>query len=221
MTEQKGYFRVADLAQIMRLPTHTVRSWVKKYWHQADQAALGQTTAMVKLEGIDQPYYSFLVLIELVVYFGLREAGVPPRKISAAHRELSIAYETAHPFAHRLILDKIEVNGNDISFRTAEGTIILNGKKQFNLPFLQNFSRQIDFGADFIATKFWPMGKDNTIVVDPSRRFGAPLVGNTNIYPETLYQMYQAEGSVAVVANLYEVDEAEVNDAIAFCAAAA
>jgi uncharacterized protein (DUF433 family) len=71
-----------------------------------------------------------------------------------------------------------------------------------------------------LASRYWPMGKDNSVVVDPERKFGHPVINETNIYPETIYGMVQAGDPPGFIANLYSLTVKEVEDAIAYCSAA-
>ena len=90
----------------------------------------------------------------------------------------------------------------------------------FNLDFIRVFFRNIDFDNELIASRFWPLGKDRNIVVDPMRQFGHPVIGSTNIYPETLFNLYKAGEPLEFIAFTYEIDLDHVRDAIEFCKAA-
>jgi uncharacterized protein (DUF433 family) len=64
------------------------------------------------------------------------------------------------------------------------------------------------------------MGKQNSIVLDPKRKFGHPVIENYNIYPETIYKLYKAGDPIPYIAHVYELTEQQVNNAIEFCQAA-
>jgi uncharacterized protein (DUF433 family) len=56
--------------------------------------------------------------------------------------------------------------------------------------------------------------------VDPKHQFGLPTIEGTNLRAETVYRMYLAGESKALIATLYELDTKQVNDAIGFFKAA-
>lgn len=79
---------------------------------------------------------------------------------------------------------------------------------------------KLDFGDNDLASRYWPTGKDSSVVVDPERKFGSPVFNNCNIYPEIFYGMYKAGEPIDFIAHIYEVPRKLVEDAIAYCTAA-
>ena len=59
------------------------------------------------------------------------------------------------------------------------------------------------------------MGKDKHIIVDPHYQFGQPVIENTNILAETIFDLNQAGESPEFISRLYQLNVKEVEDAIA------
>ena len=57
---------------------------------------------------------------------------------------------------------------------------------------MEDFCKKIQFSDDKIAERFYPIGKDRKIVVDPQRQFGQPIVTGTNILAENIFSMYES-----------------------------
>jgi len=74
----------------------------------------------------------------------------------------------------------------------------------------------MDFGTNQLALRYWPLGKERSIVVDPHHQLGQPTIKNTNILAETLYRMYTAGEKVKFIASLYDVSESDVTSSIEF-----
>lgn len=75
--------------------------------------------------------------------------------------------------------------------------------------------RDLEFDANVVA-RWFPLGiARKSVVIDPARAFGRPIVGS-GVPTEILAGAVKVEGSVAKVAALYEVPAAEVRDAIEF-----
>ena len=55
-----------------------------------------------------------------------------------------------------------------------------------------------------------------TIVADPERAFGQPIIAETGITTARVAQAVEAEGSVAKVAQLYEIKPRLIRDALAY-----
>lgn len=113
--------------------------------------------------------------------------------------------------------EKIKTDGKTIYFDTDKGTVSLNGTKQFNLHFIKVFFKNLDFNGGSIANRFWPLGKDKSILIDPERKFGHPLINDNNIYPETIYNNYKAGDPIEYLAHVYELTEDQIKHAIEYC----
>lgn len=212
-----GIYTIPDISRILRLPYHKVRHWVDKYWdeilglenNRRYSWTVGNTKAV-----------NFHTLIEFYVFYLLAETGVKTKKIINAHIELSNLFNTDYPFAQKGILENIKTDGSKIYFFVGKNIISLDGTKQFNLSFIETFFKNLEFDNDFLATRFWPLGKGKNIVIDPKRQFGHPVIGKTNIYPETLNNLFKSGEPIDFIAFTYEISKKDVQDAIDFCQAA-
>ncbi|MGF1637011.1 MAG: DUF433 domain-containing protein [Cyclobacteriaceae bacterium] len=212
-----GIYTIPDISRILRLPYHKVNFWVNKYW----DGELGKEFQHQYSWCVDKTKaISFHTLIEFYVLYQFAEAGVKTRQVLNAHIELSKYFETQFPFAQKEIIENIKTDGRKIYLEFKENILSLDGNKQFNLSFIEIFFKSLDFDNEFLATKFWPLGKTKSIVIDPKRQFGQPVIGNTNIYPETLFNLYKGGDSIDFIAFTYDLEKHQVIDAIDFCNAA-
>jgi uncharacterized protein (DUF433 family) len=60
------------------------------------------------------------------------------------------------------------------------------------------------------------MGTNRLVLLDPRRSFGQPIVSRSGVPTVILDRAAKAAGSVREVAAWYEVDRAEVQDAVEF-----
>lgn len=212
-----GIYTIPEVSVILRLPYHKVNTWVNKYW----DGKLGKEFESQYSWTVDKTKaVSFHTLIEFYVLYHLAEAGVKTKQVLNAHIELSKYFNTSFPFAQKNILENIRTDGRKVFFNLNGNILSLDGSKQFNLGFIEIFFKNMDFDDGFLASKFWPLGKSKSIVIDPKRQFGHPVIGKTNIYPETLFNLYRGGEPVKFIAFTYEIDEQQVLDALDFCSAA-
>lgn len=123
-------YTAGDIAQILRVPYRKVYTWMNKYW----DAKLGEVYGTKYSWQMDSTrVVSFHTFVEFYVMMRSSEAGVKQKQVLQAHSELSDIYNTAFPFAHIKVLKGIRSDGKHIYLETKEGTIELNGMKQFNL----------------------------------------------------------------------------------------
>jgi uncharacterized protein (DUF433 family) len=60
------------------------------------------------------------------------------------------------------------------------------------------------------------LGKEHQIVVDPHHQFGQPVIENTNLLAETIYDLCKAGEKKEMLSHLYNISVKEINDAVAF-----
>jgi uncharacterized protein (DUF433 family) len=215
----KGIYVTRDVANILNISYEKANRWITSLW----DGKLGkqfQEKYSWKID--DSRAISFHTLIELFVMGQFYEAGVKSKEVLLAHQEMSKAFETRFPFALKTVMEGISFDPKTKKiYWDVDGIPVnLNGTKQLNIPFIKLLLKRLDFDQSDMASRFWPMGKENSVVVDPHRKFGHPILDGRNIYPETLYGQYKAGESIPFIAYIFEITEKEVQDAIAFCEAA-
>jgi uncharacterized protein (DUF433 family) len=212
-----GIYTPSEIAQILRLPYHKIHRWLNRYW----DGELGEKYESKYSWQIDKSKaVSFHTLIEFYVMMQLSESGIRTREVLKAHLQLSKWYDSSFPFAIKEVLQGIETDKKKIYFRSGDNIITLDGSNQLNLQIIESFFSNLDFDSNNLASRYWPMGKQNSIVLDPKRKFGHPVIENYNIYPETIYKLYKAGDPIPYIAHVYELTEQQVNNAIEFCQAA-
>lgn len=213
-----GIYTTAEIAQILQLPYHKIHSWINIYW----DGELGKVYEREYSWTVDKTKaVGFHTLVEFYIMVQFAEAGVSTRQVLNAHMELSKAFKTQFPFAQKNVLESIHSDGRKI-FLSKDGNIItLDGSKQLNLEFIKLFFKKLEFDNELIATRYWPLGKKHKIVCDPHHKFGQPVIAGTNIQAEAIYKMYIAKEPIYFIAELYEISEANVKDAIQFFKSAA
>ena len=213
-----GIYTPSEIAQILRLPYAKVNRWLVKFW----DGRLGkeyETRYSWKTE--NSKAVGFHTLVEFYVMMRFIDVGVSTQQILRAHQQLSRKFQTAFPFATRNIIDNIRTEGREIILTDSnENLVTLDGTDQLNMKFIEEFFLNLDFDKDNLASRFWPRGKESSILIDPHRKFGHPVIDGSNIYPETIYSMFKAGEPQGYIAYLYELSEEQVKDAIEFCQAA-
>lgn len=212
-----GIYTASEIARILRIPYRTVYTWMNKYWDGTLGRNYGSNYSWINNGSRSVSFHTF---IEFYVMMRFSEAGVKPKQVIEAHKELARMYKTAFPFALKEVLQGINSDGKHVYLKTKQGIIELNGTKQFNLDLIQLFFINLEFDNDNLASKFWPIGKEKSILIDPERRFGHPVIDGKNILPEVIFNHYKAGDPVAYIAHVYKLSEQEVNNALEYCRAA-
>jgi uncharacterized protein (DUF433 family) len=208
----QGIYSIPDAAIILNMPKEKVRRWVKKYWEydflSNDQSSYTWGESRDKA-------FDFLTLIEIIAVDSFRETGVSFANIKLAHQKLSEMLETTYPFAHA----KLMTDGKTIFHEYLKGSLLeMSEKQQFAFTNLvAPYCKKIDYTENTrIAERFWPLGKDHSIVVDPHHSFGQPVISGTNITAESIYGMIKGGDSAEMVAYMYEIELSAVEDVVTF-----
>lgn len=213
----KGIYTLKDVATILKMPYPKVRRWVRTYW----DGRLGKKfQQQYSWERDGSVAVSFHTVVELYVMIQFAEKGVKTQDVLVAHQELGEIFQTPFPFAQKEVLDKIQTDGKTVFWEINGVPVSMNGTRQLNLDIIHVFFKKLEFDGE-VVSKLWPMGKDYSIVIDPLRKFGHPIIEGRNIYPETIYGHYKAGDPIDYIAYIYQITEKEANDAVIYCENAA
>ncbi len=210
----EGIYTAADAARILKMPYSKAKYWFNYYV----KSRLGDNKHQYYFTVNDIIAVNFLTLIEMVVFYKLKERGVSSKTIRKAHSVMAEKLNTPYPFANKAVFSLgknglyFEHLGNLLS--SSDG--LQTAFEQVVIP----FSEKIEFSKEGVAAKYYPLGKKSTIVVNPKHQFGQPVIEGTNILTETILMLYRGKEPIASICELYGVSRKNVKDAIAFSRAA-
>jgi uncharacterized protein (DUF433 family) len=206
-----GVYTLPDAAMILRLPLSRLRSWVGAYLESVNEhVPILQSWGTGRNRG-----FNFHVLIEAYTVYSLRKLGVSLQKIRIARDTLGEFRKTSYPFAVQGILG----GGGKVLFDLQDTSpqAILNLDKGKQLEFAQiiePFYTRLDFNdASLLAERFWPLGRNSNIVVDPHHAFGRPVIFGTNLTAETLADLVDAGEEKIDIAAQYDISIFAVQEA--------
>jgi uncharacterized protein (DUF433 family) len=216
----EGIYPVKDIAKILNLDYSKVYRWIVGYWGNGGlKEDVSYTFGEVGNRAIN-----FFSLIEFYTFFKLREKGVSSIEIKKLHTKLGLLLNTNYPFtiAHDLWVEnrnssKKKIKKQFIYYKHLNNLIKLDKKEQYSFDFIiDEFLDKIEFNEDNIATRFFPLGFDKSVVVDPNHQFGQPTILGTNIKTQTVYNLHKGGESIKSICTLYNLSESKVEDAIFF-----
>ncbi|CAN0464833.1 unnamed protein product, partial [Phaeothamnion confervicola] len=204
-----GIYTLADIATILGLLPAKVSRWMNEYWN----LQFGKTAQSSFTNGAGRDRVTnFLTLIEFFTFYQLREEGVSAQKIVKAHNILEKTFQTRYPFAK----SQIFTDGKAVLFSGEVGEII-RADETLQITIKEVFSpfcKKVDFNKNDLAERFFPMGRNHNVVIDPKRQFGQPVVGGTNVLTETIFNLFKGGESVSMISRLYDLTLSQVNDAV-------
>ncbi len=205
----EGIFSIPDIAFLLRLPKGKVRRWLNDFWDNRLAEKLNQKYSWGNGR---EKANNFYTLIEFYVFYQLRESGVGVKPIFAAHDEMARQLKTNYPFASAELL----TDGKSILYSLKDGTTV-KADKTHQITFkeiIKDFCKKIEFSESKLAERYYPLGKQHHIIVDPNHQFGQPTIEDTNLLAETIYRMHTAGESNDFLARLYDIPVKNVEAAI-------
>ncbi len=203
-------YEVGEAARLLGVHARTLRNWLNGYssrgkkYEPVLRKSPGGPDVITWGEFVEAGYLTEYRRVQRIPLPELREY------INEWRDRLGVPYPLAHrrPFAGPGpgLMEAEELDGDRFIYRVRDGQRILT-------PWADAFVQRVDFDVN-VAARFWPSGKDQLVVIDPLRSFGAPTV--RGIRTEVLYEMFLAGDPVADVADGYDLNVADIEAAIRY-----
>lgn len=221
-----GIYTPGEAAALLKAPAAEVRRWAFGYTrvrggeHRHYEPLIH--TQLPKLEG--QQALTFVELVEMMCIKGFREAGVSWKTIHEAAGVAARLFETEHPFALRQFF--ADPGGAYALLREVDGgeslvSLVGSGQHVFG-ELVRPYLRQLEFAPSDVPARWWPLGKEGRVVVDPAVSFGQPIVAEAGIPTRVLAEALEAETeydpktALERVAWVYKIPERHVHAATRF-----
>jgi uncharacterized protein (DUF433 family) len=221
-----GIYTPAEAAALLKAPPAEVRRWAFGYSRVRDGGRKHYEplirTALPTIEG--QQALTFVELVEMMFIKGFRKAGASWNTIHEAASVAARLFETEHPFAMRQFF--ADPGGVYALLREVDGgeslvSLVGSGQHVFT-ELVRPYLGQLEFAPSELPTRWWPLGKEGRVVVDPAVSFGQPIVAEAGIPTRVLAEALAAETeydpktALERVAWLYRIPERHVHAATRF-----
>jgi uncharacterized protein (DUF433 family) len=212
----KGIYPIPMAARLSKVSERRIRYWLKRL--ESENVQEKNRLWRGEHQPIDSKIVlSFLDLQEVRVVESFLRLGVSWKVLRVAHEVARKRYKTEHPFCTRSfatdgkhVIEELKNSENEIKLEEIAKT------QEVFTSVVQPFLKDLEFSANKRLLRWWPLSKDRAIVLDPHRQFGQPIVSEAGVATEILHRAVSAGQSEREVAHWYEVDEADVRDAIDF-----
>jgi uncharacterized protein (DUF433 family) len=207
--EELPAYDVARASQIVRLSPSTLRLWA---------VGDGEHDALFKPAERSPVRLSFQNLIESFVLASMRRVhGVSMQKVRKALRYVGSQLGYPRPLVHA----SFRTDGVTLFIQQADRLLDVGRDGQVALRNVLDASlRRIDWEGD-VAVRLYPwvrstepQNQPKTIVVDPRRGFGKPVIAGTGIEARIVAGRYLAGDSITKLAEEYAVTLEKIEDAI-------
>lgn len=221
-----GLYTPAEAASLLKAPVAEVKRWAFGYERRRKGEKVRYQpliqTELPEIEG--QRALTFTELVELMYIKGFRRAGAPWKLVHQAAAVAARMFGTEHPFAMRKffadpngIYALLQESGGDESLVRLEG----HGQHAFT-DVVRPYLGQLEFDPMDVPTRWWPLGREGRVVVDPQVSFGEPIVAEIGVPTRVLADAleaeteYDPERALERVSWVYKVPPRHVQTAVRF-----
>jgi uncharacterized protein (DUF433 family) len=215
-----GVYSVPEAARLTGISSRRIRRWLQGYSHTSGGASRTSPPLWRRqIASEDSLILSFRDMLEVRFIDAFRRHGVSWKSIRLAAECAAEIVHDSYPFSTR----RFKTDGRrifaEILQETGDESLLDLVKSQYEFksivePFLFD---GLEFSALGIEpVRWWPLGMDRRVVIDPERSFGQPIVDPESVPTRVLASAFRAEGSIQAVARWYMVDPKSVEDALDF-----
>lgn len=206
-------YSFSQAARLAKTSSTNVRRWLRGY----EQPGRRMKPVFSAQAGSDEPTVSFLQLVEIIIVTIFRkERHITLERIRRAHRFASEKFHLDYPFATL----RMKTNGRDVLMdfereNPGRSLLALSGDGQFVLPL--GVAEAVEtFEFDTWAVRWFPVGKDVPIVIDPQRGAAKPTVEDRGITIDTLYRRWKNGQTYRFISKEYRLPLDVVEKALRF-----
>jgi uncharacterized protein (DUF433 family) len=216
-----GIYSLPQAARLIGAETRAVRRWMMghrwKYRGGEHRTTSPLWTTQLAGSDFDQPAIGFRDLMELRFVRAFIEAGVSLHVVKATIEVARERWGVDYP----LTTLRFRTDGKVI-FESAVNEVgeeVLTDIRRKQIVFTHIIKPSLYAGIEYDGdvAKLWQPQDAKGVALDPSRRFGAPIIIGTGIPTDTLFDAYVAEGrDRKATARMFEINPRQVDAAVRF-----
>ena len=215
---ERPVYGFSEVDDILGLRGGTARRWIDGYERRGRAYP-----PVVREQRLDNDLVTWGEFVETRLLAAYRDAGVPMVRMRPVVEGLRVRFQVRYPLATiRPYLDEdlrvVYQVQEEAQLEHSMRLVVEAASGQYVLaPDVRWFRRIAVFedieGASLVA-RFRPLGEDRQVVIDPVRRFGAPVVRSTPT--DVIAELVRAGEPVEWVAEQYELTLEQVLDALEY-----
>lgn len=210
-------YTIVEAAQYLRIPVSTLRTWVKGRKYPVQPSIEREFAPIIELLDPNRALLSFFNLAEAHVLRALRTVhGIRLHNIRAALDYVRQKTEWDRP----LIQEQFKTDGVNLFVEHLGQLIDASAQGQLVLPEVLAHLERIDW-EQHLAARIYPftrldaqLNAPRSIVIDPNRSFGRPILDLVGVTTATIAERYKAGDSIELLVKDYDASQTDIEEAI-------
>ncbi|HLH21804.1 MAG TPA: DUF433 domain-containing protein [Chloroflexota bacterium] len=209
---QRPLYSYAEADYLAGVSRGTARRWLTGYAYMGSEGPHVVQPPITSRRDA-QGAASFLDLVEIIAIGRMRQTGLSLPRIRIVVHNCQEVLGVPRPLT-RL---RFKTDGRDI-FVDCGPVLLEVGKRKGQQAWtevLEPFLRDLDYAHD-VARRWWPLGHDGGVLVDPDYGFGLPTVAGSGVRTEIILEQFRAGEPVAEIATDFNLSPQQVEQAVRF-----
>ena len=205
-------YSFAEADRIARVTRGTASRWLKgyPYWHSSEERRISPP---VTPKNGSQVAVSFVDLMEVAAIGRLRDKGFSLKRIRQINAYCRIYFQTQRP----LVTERFRVSGQDVFVDEETFGVLVNVGREAGMraweEVLEPFLEDVEYEEELVR-RWWPLGRDAGVLVDPDYGFGLPVIEGTGIRTEIIAERKRAGDSTEEITYDFGVTPEQIEDAL-------
>ena len=203
----------ADADYLANVSRGTAQRWLAGYAYydtRGQQVVLPPVTPGVHRE----ESVSFADLVEIAAIGRLKETGFSLRMIREIVRNCQEILGMPRP----LTTLRFKTDGREIFVDRGDVLLEVGRNKRMRAwsEVLKPFLQELDYDANQLVARWWPLGRSTPVVIDPQYGFGFPVVAKSGVRTEIILERFRAGDLKEQISADFNIEQVHVERALQF-----
>lgn len=206
-------YSFAEADYIANVRRGTSQRWLTGYVYQRGAERITRPPVTDRPKVSDGA--SFIDLVEIVAIGRLRAIGFSLPAIRRVVQHCRDLFKAERP----LVTLQFKTDGREIFVREGSQLVEVLRRKGMQAwsEVLSPFLEQLDYAESVqMACRWWPLGKDHPVVVEPDYGFGRPVIAGKGVRVEIIVERFAAGDSTAQICEDFNLAPEQVEAALRF-----
>lgn len=210
---RRPLYTFAEADRLARVTRGTAQRWLTGYAYSRPGRARVVQPPVTPGLGVDGAV-SFTDLVEIVAIGRLKEQRFSLKAIRRIVENCQELLGVSRP----LTALRFKTSGREVFVDQGDVLLEVGRHKRMRAweSVLRPFLETLDYNADAVAARWWPLGRAVPILVDPEYAFGIPVIAGSGVRTEIILERSRAGDLADEIAADFNVSNLEVQRALQF-----
>lgn len=211
-----GIYTVPEAHKLTGVSRERIRRWLRGYRSNLRKKQYSPLWDSQLPPMENKVALGFLDLIEVKFVGAFLDQGVSWPMIHKVREKARELYPNdSHPFCTKQFVTDGQQVFIDVHNETGESSLLeIASDQHVFAQITKPFLKQLEFRDGAILERWWPLGREGQVVLDPRKNFGQPTMSDDGVATQVLAASFRANGSIAEVARWYEISPQAVQQAV-------